>query len=49
MLTGATPAGLWAAAAVLGLLFVGEAVYGWLTFQPRPRGTTYDDEEDEGE
>jgi hypothetical protein len=46
------PAGLWAAAGALGLLFAGEAVHGWLTFSRVQRGAgaeIVDDEEEEAE
>jgi phosphatidylglycerophosphate synthase len=49
VVAGATPLGLWIAAGALGLLFVGEAVHGWLTFNRDRAVTTYEDEEEEAE
>ncbi len=37
------------AAAVLGVAFVAEAVYGWLAVGRVQRPYEYDDEEDEGQ
>ena len=48
-LLGALPAGYFVAAAVLGVAFVGEAVYGWLAVGRVQRPLEYEDEEDEGQ
>jgi Family of unknown function (DUF5941) len=49
LLAGALPAGYFVAAAVLGVAFVGEAVYGWLAVGRVQRPLEYEDEEDEGQ
>jgi Family of unknown function (DUF5941) len=46
---GALPAGYFVAAGVLGVAFVGEAVYGWLAVGRVQRPLEYEDEEDEGQ
>jgi hypothetical protein len=46
---GALPAGYFIAAGVLGVAFVGEAVYGWLAVGRVQRPLEYEDEEDEGQ
>jgi Family of unknown function (DUF5941) len=49
LVAGALPAGYFVAAAVLGVAFVGEAVYGWLAVGRVQRPLEYEDEEDEGQ
>jgi Family of unknown function (DUF5941) len=49
LIAGALPAGYFVAAAVLGVAFVGEAVYGWLAVGRVQRPLEYEDEEDEGQ
>jgi hypothetical protein len=49
LLAGALPAGYYAAAAVFGVAFVAEAVYGWLAVGRVQRPLEYEDEEDEGQ
>jgi hypothetical protein len=49
LVTGALPAGYYVAAAVFGVAFVAEAVYGWLAIGRVQRPLEYDDEEDEGQ
>ena len=49
LVAGALPAGYFVAAAVLGVAFVGEAVYGWLAIGRVHRPLAYEDEEDEGQ
>jgi hypothetical protein len=46
---GALPVGYFVAAAVLGVAFVSEAVYGWLAVGRVQRPLEYEDEEDEGQ
>jgi hypothetical protein len=46
---GALPVGYIVAAGVLGVAFVGEAVYGWLAVGRVQRPLEYEDEEDEGQ
>jgi hypothetical protein len=46
---GALPVGYFVAAGVLGVAFVGEAVYGWLAVGRVQRPLEYEDEEDEGQ
>lgn len=46
---GALPAGYYVAAAVLGALFVAEAVAGWVHAERGQRIMVYEDEEDEGQ
>lgn len=46
---GALPAGFFVAAAVLGVVFVGEAVVGWVVYGRVQRPLVYEDEEDEGQ
>jgi uncharacterized protein DUF5941 len=46
---GALPAGYFVAGGVLGVAFVGEAVYGWLAVGRVQRPLEYEDEEDEGQ
>jgi hypothetical protein len=46
---GALPTGYFVAAGVLGVAFVGEAVYGWLAVGRVQRPLEYEDEEDEGQ
>jgi hypothetical protein len=46
---GALPAGYSVAAAVFGIAFVAEAVYGWLAIGRIQRPLEYEDEEDEGQ
>jgi len=43
----AVPAGLYAAAALLGIVFVAESVASWATFARGDQGDDYEDEEDE--
>lgn len=49
LVAGALPAGYFVAAAVLGVAFVGEAIYGWLAVGRVQRPLEYEDEEDEGQ
>ena len=49
LVVGALPAGYFVAAAVLGVAFVGEAIYGWVGVGRVQRPYEYDDEEDEGQ
>jgi hypothetical protein len=49
LVAGALPAGYYVAAAVLGVAFVGEAIYGWLAVGRVQRPLEYEDEEDEGQ
>ena len=49
LVAGALPAGYFVAAAVLGTLFVAEAIYGWVGVGRVQRPYEYDDEEDEGQ
>jgi Family of unknown function (DUF5941) len=49
LVAGALPAGYYVAAAVLGVAFVAEAVYGWVGVGRVQRPLEYDDEEDEGQ
>jgi phosphatidylglycerophosphate synthase len=44
---GALPAGFWIAAGILGAVFVGEAVTGWVRHSRRRSLTEYEDEEEE--
>jgi hypothetical protein len=46
---GALPAGFFVAAAVLGVVFVGETVVGWVVYGRVQRPLVYEDEEDEGQ
>jgi phosphatidylglycerophosphate synthase len=45
----AVPAGFYAAAALLGIVFVGEAIAGWATFERGQQPDSYVDEEEEAE
>jgi hypothetical protein len=49
LVVGALPTGYYVAAAVLGVAFVGEAIYGWLAVGRVQRPLEYEDEEDEGQ
>jgi Family of unknown function (DUF5941) len=49
LVLGALPAGYYVAAAVLGVAFVGEAIYGWVGIGRVQRPLEYEDEEDEGQ
>jgi Family of unknown function (DUF5941) len=49
LVAGALPAGYYVAAAVLGVVFVGESVAGWVVVGRVQRPTVYEDEEDEGQ
>jgi Family of unknown function (DUF5941) len=49
LVAGALPAGYFVAAGVLGVVFVAEAVHGWLAVGRVQRPYEYDDEEDEGQ
>ena len=49
LVAGALPAGYYVAAGVLGVAFVGEAIYGWVGVGRVQRPYEYDDEEDEGQ
>ena len=49
LVAGALPAGYSVAAAVFGVAFVAEAVYGWLAIGRIQRPLEYEDEEDEGQ
>jgi Family of unknown function (DUF5941) len=49
LIAGALPAGYYVAAAVFGVAFVGEAVYGWVAVGRVQRPLEYEDEEDEGQ
>jgi phosphatidylglycerophosphate synthase len=45
----AVPAGFYAAAALLGIVFVAEAIAGWATFERGQQPDVYSDEEEEAE
>jgi phosphatidylglycerophosphate synthase len=45
----AVPAGFYAAAALLGIVFVGEAIAGWATFERSQHPDVYEDEEEDAE
>ncbi len=45
----AVPAGFYAAAALLGIVFVGEAIAGWATFERGQQPDVYEDEEEDEE
>jgi phosphatidylglycerophosphate synthase len=45
----AVPAGFYAAGALLGIAFVGEAIAGWATFERSEQPDVYDDEEEDAE
>jgi phosphatidylglycerophosphate synthase len=45
----AVPAGFYAAAALLGIAFVGEAIAGWATFERSQQPDVYEDEEEDAE
>jgi uncharacterized protein DUF5941 len=49
LVAGALPAGYFVVAAILGVAFVAEAVYGWLAVGLVQRPLEYEDEEDEGQ
>ena len=49
VLLGLAPGGLWAVAGGLAVLFVGEAVHGWLTFNRTQGAPLLDDDEQEAE
>jgi hypothetical protein len=49
LVLGALPAGYFVAAAVLGVAFAGEAIYGWVGIGRVQRPLEYEDEEDEGQ
>jgi hypothetical protein len=49
LVAGALPAGYFVAAAVFGVAFVAEAVYGWVAIGRVQRPLEYEDEEDEGQ
>jgi Family of unknown function (DUF5941) len=49
LVAGALPAGYYVAAAIFGVAFVAEAVYGWLAIGRVQRPLEYEDEEDEGQ
>jgi Family of unknown function (DUF5941) len=49
LVAGALPTGYFVVAAVLGAVFVGEAVYGWVAVGRVQRPLEYEDEEDEGQ
>ena len=49
LVAGALPAGYFVLAAILGVAFVGESVYGWLAVGLVQRPLEYEDEEDEGQ
>ena len=49
LVAGALPAGYFVAAAVLGVAFAGEAIYGWVGIGRVQRPLEYEDEEDEGQ
>jgi hypothetical protein len=48
-IAGLTPAGLYAAAALLAVLFVGESIAGWKRFERIQRPPVYEDEEEDAE
>jgi phosphatidylglycerophosphate synthase len=45
----AVPAGFYAAGALLGIAFVGEAIAGWVTFERSEQPDVYEDEEEDAE
>jgi hypothetical protein len=45
----AVPAGFYAAAVLLGIAFVGEAIAGWATFERSQQPDVYEDEEEDAE
>ena len=49
LVAGALPGGYYVAAAVFGVAFVSEAVYGWVAIGRVQRPLEYEDEEDEGQ